>query len=194
MNWKSIFSFSKKELRDIFISAIVLSYAFGRISSFLVALLFIGSNFILHELGHRTVARYFGAFAEYRMWLTGLFIAVVSSFFGIVFAAPGAVYISPYIKGNFAFVVHRLTRKETGLISLAGPLVNFILGYAFLSLLVLTGNAIFAYASYVSFFLGLFNLIPIPPLDGSKVLRWNWLILLAMFLLGGAGYFYLKIL
>lgn len=68
-------------------------------------------------------------------------------------------------------------------VSLAGPVTNFIL--AFLSLLIMgilvkfgsaTSIAIWIltqlcyYSAVVNFGLGLFNLVPIPPLDGSKIL------------------------
>lgn len=70
------------------------------------------------------------------------------------------------------------------LISLAGPIMNFILAfililiyYALITFVSLTGKwfliieAIVSYAIIVNIGLGVFNLIPIPPLDGSKVFR-----------------------
>lgn len=72
----------------------------------------------------------------------------------------------------------------TALVSLAGPLMNFIL--AFLSAFFMVLSVYLAQVKGISFFeyiykfflygtiinigLGLFNLIPIPPLDGSKIL------------------------
>jgi len=41
--------------------------------------------------------------------------------------------------------------------------------------------------SQISFFLAFFNLLPIHPLDGSKIIIWNmkiWLIVLAVSLIG----------
>ncbi|MBO4500942.1 MAG: site-2 protease family protein [Clostridia bacterium] len=77
-------------------------------------------------------------------------------------------------------------RRDMALVSLAGPLSNFILaffGVAIIRLLFLveTENEFvfnltynfylfFAYFSILNVGLGLFNLIPIPPLDGSKIL------------------------
>lgn len=71
---------------------------------------------------------------------------------------------------------------ETGemLVSLAGPLMNFILAFIFMivycalesfkdvsSIVLLVISGIVA----VNIGLGVFNLIPIPPLDGSKIFR-----------------------
>ncbi len=68
------------------------------------------------------------------------------------------------------------------LTALAGPLANFILALislyclkyvAFLGLsqnALLTFNQIFQALAYVNIMLGVFNLLPIPPLDGSHIL------------------------
>lgn len=73
------------------------------------------------------------------------------------------------------------------LVSLAGPCMNFIL--AFLSLLiygllavygdpysnaVYIGGVLAYYSAVINIGLGLFNLIPFPPLDGSNVLGALW--------------------
>ena len=70
------------------------------------------------------------------------------------------------------------------LVSLAGPIMNFILAfilifvyYALLTYVSVTWKwflivvEIVSYAIIVNIGLGVFNLIPIPPLDGSKVFR-----------------------
>ncbi|MGE5632496.1 MAG: site-2 protease family protein [Caulobacteraceae bacterium] len=63
------------------------------------------------------------------------------------------------------------------LVSLAGPLANFLLAFliALIYRLVFykAGNVILGmlqYAYFINLGLGVFNLIPIPPLDGSKIL------------------------
>lgn len=64
------------------------------------------------------------------------------------------------------------------LVSIAGPLMNFIVGIlsTLLCVLVVKFNGssviyeLFIYIAIINFGLGVFNLIPIPPLDGSKVL------------------------
>ena len=65
------------------------------------------------------------------------------------------------------------------LVALAGPGSNLILGAIFAVMLRLLGASLgsqnlliifLSYAAYLNFLLMLFNLIPIPPLDGSKVL------------------------
>ena len=80
------------------------------------------------------------------------------------------------------------------LVSLAGPASNFILAFiAMLLVAIIPVSGLFTsilatflwLLLYLNIGLGVFNLIPIPPLDGSKIL--------AEFLKGGAKYRYLGI-
>ena len=101
------------------------------------------------------------------------------------------------------------------LVSLAGPLSNFMLAVV-CGLIIKVGlaNAV-AYpilidAIFVNLLLGTFNLIPIPPLDGSKVLasllpeewwprlfaweRWGFVLVLIFLLLGWLQYLLIPVL
>ncbi len=174
--------FSKIELRDIAIAVAVLTAAFtimfGRRAWFsddvlvntlwwvLVSFILVMLSFMLHEFGHKFTAQKFGAWSEFRMYPTGLAICLVASFFGFLFAAPGAVYIRGYI-----------TEEMNGKISIAGPAVNIVISVIALVLYLVIWNGlsagIFFLLAYMNAFLALFNLLPIPPLDGSKVMAWN---------------------
>lgn len=170
--------FTAKEVRDIFISmtviAVIFAYLFsGRNINTLIGLipvtfLTVGVGFVLHELAHKFVAIRYGFHAEFKMWVEGLILAVITTMFGFVFAAPGAVYI----QGDY------ITKEENGKISLAGPITNIILALLFLllmpistfsPLLIRIATLGFAVNSLFAFF----NLIPISILDGTKVLKWN---------------------
>lgn len=78
----------------------------------------------------------------------------------------------------YNFYQHVNMRKGTMYVALAGPLSNFILAFLASFLFVaswrFTGNMYIAYffgiAVFMNVLLGFFNLIPIPPLDGSKIL------------------------
>jgi len=180
---------SKIEIRDLLISIIALSLAFSQfnLDALPVTILIIVLAFAFHELAHKFVAQKYGCFAEFRMWPLGIALALLSSFTGIIFAAPGATYISPYTKKKFAFSVVHLTKKEYGKISLAGPLTNITVGIIALILLFAYPLDLFSTLSSISFFLAFFNLLPIFPLDGSKVIAWDkkiWLTVFAISLLG----------
>ena len=196
----SFFHFSQIELKDLFISLIAfslgLSFVFnggliggmlqlGPVLIFTIPYYFIlssiafGPAFIIHELAHKFVARHYGCWAEFRADYRGLRTGVLIAFFiGFLFMAPGAV-----------MVAGRVSRKENGIISIAGPITNIVLffigmigGGLLLSVLYhsilaeivvlwMWGNAI----------LGAFNMLPFGPLDGAKVKKWSepifWLFL-----------------
>lgn len=164
------------ELRDLVKAWIVISLAFTILHTglslkpvviivFIVSALTVGTGFLLHELAHKIVAQKFKCWAEFRAFDLMLLIAIVSSFFGFIFAAPGAVMIRGHI-----------TKERHGLIALAGPLTNYLLAglYFFLvlspiKLLVFIGTMGFS----INVWLGLFNLIPLWNLDGLKILEGN---------------------
>ena len=72
--------------------------------------------------------------------------------------------------------------RDSMLIALAGPAANFALVGVFALLIrALVGSGMsldspvlqmVAYGVYINALLGVFNLVPIPPLDGSKILAW----------------------
>lgn len=171
--------FSETEIKHLTIALFVLALAFaisfsgGRIGDgfpimFGISLLSVGTAFLFHELAHRMIARKYGCWAEFRMWPMGLMMAILFSFFGFVFAAPGAVMISGYI-----------TEEQNGKISAAGPVTNWMVGTLFLGgsiALLMFDNIlwfILAFVAYINLFIGGFNLLPIGPLDGAKIFRWS---------------------
>ena len=171
--------FNREEVRDILVSMVVIAGVFAYVFSgkniqtalFLLpaTLITVGLGFVLHEIAHKLMAIRYGFWAEYRLWLEGLLLALVTAYFGFVFAAPGAVYIH----GNY------IERDVNGKISLAGPLTNILLAIMFLMVSTLLPSPLnqVAFLGYaVNSFLALFNLIPLAVLDGAKVFRWNPLI------------------
>jgi Zn-dependent protease len=194
-----MFKITTNELRDLIIAFIFISLSFSILYSgrnvemlksiFPVVMIGLGLGFILHELGHKFTSMHYGYWAEFKLWPAGLIFALVSSFFGFVFAAPGAVYT---YTGNY------LDDKTNGIISIAGPVVNIVLALVFL----LIGVAIYMPAHHnttmqfifivcclgfsTNSYLAAFNLIPVWNLDGSKVLRWN--ILVWIITIGIAGF------
>ena len=163
-----------------------------------VMLLAVGPAFILHEIGHKIVAKRYGCWAEFRADPKGLQFGVILSFFlGVLFMAPGAVMVSGLVK-----------RRYNGYVAVAGPLTNlslFILGIPIWAIILgisgtfdanhtslfenglslniyldgtnilwksmlIDAAVVWLYANLV---LGLFNMIPWGPLDGAKVKDWN---------------------
>jgi Zn-dependent protease len=145
------------------------------------------TGFILHEMGHKFVAESRGYVAHFRLWTWGLAITLISvaaSGGGFVFGAPGAVYIAPAAVGYY-YGSPRNPEEENMIISAAGPGINLAFALIFLALVTIV--PVNGFVTLVSFYglslnvgLGSFNMIPIPPLDGSKIFRKNILVGLAI--------------
>jgi len=121
--------------------------------------------FACHEVAHKYVGMRYGYWSEYRMFPQGLLLALLLSFTGFLFAAPGAVVIfgSP-------------PREENGKISAAGPATNIVISAVCAPLSPVIGGMageIVGGIAAINAFLAFFNLIPFGPLDGRKILAWN---------------------
>jgi Zn-dependent protease len=181
--------FSRNEIKDLLISVFALALIFSSFSIDLipVTLFIVVLVFFSHELGHKFLAQHYGLAAEYKMWTWGIVLGLIIALLpgGFVFVAPGAVYISH--RKDFAFQVARVTRNQYGLINFIGPLINITVGVSMIALNFFIPLALFTLTARISLFLALFNLIPIPPLDGSKILTWNkklWALAFAISLIG----------
>lgn len=151
-------------------------FSFNFLMVFLVSLFTAGLGFLLHELAHKLSAQHYGCTAEFRAFDQMLYFAVgLAALVGFIFAAPGAVMISGMV-----------TRKENGIISLAGPLTNYVLALIFygLNFALSTLGFIFMIGFSVNLWLGLFNLIPFGNFDGIKVFHWSMPIWLGMVVFG----------
>ena len=114
-------------------------------------------------------------------------LAVLFSFFGFIIAAPGAV-----------FIYGMINKERNGKISVAGPWTNIVLALIFLAFALVLPNAtgalnyLLTYGLYINAFLALFNMIPVMPFDGAKVIAWNkgvyWITVAVALILVIVGY------
>jgi Zn-dependent protease len=149
----------------------------------LVNLLIMAPAFLIamtiHELSHGMVAYFFGdttAKNEGRLTLNpikhldpvGTIVFIASSLAGVGIGWAKPVPINPY---RF-----KSMRRDLILVSVAGPFSNFILAFILAKLFILgidpssmLGKVLMVTIE-LNIILGVFNLFPIPPLDGSKII------------------------
>ncbi len=141
-------------------------------------------GFTLHEFAHAFVAVRLGDETprlQHRLTLNPLSHVSILGLVLILFVGFGWAKPVQFNPANF-----KHPKRDEILVALAGPATNFLLCLFFLfiiKLVTLTGQAPFeqspaaglAYrllvtASWINLLLALFNLLPIPPLDGSHLL------------------------
>lgn len=186
-----MYRFSKREIVDIAKSWTAITIAFGIILfresgayAFIISAAAVGLGFLIHELAHKFVAQKYGLAAEFHSFDGMLVLAVAMSFFGFVFAAPGAVMISS-----------RTNSRKMGRIAAAGPIANLALASIFLLVALMLNlsitSGLIASGIRINGWLALFNLMPVWMFDGAKIIRWSKIIWFAMLLVAGAFVFIL---
>ena len=176
-------TFSPDEIRELLKAWFALSLAFTIIqvgigssifaNYFVISGLTVGIAFLAHELSHKLLAQRYGCLAFFQAFNWGLILAVAGSFFGFIFAAPGAVMIAGAV-----------SQEENGKIAAAGPFINLILAAGFWLLGIIFGQSILFSAGFqINSWLAFFNLLPFWQLDGLKIMNWDtkvWGVLIAI--------------
>jgi Zn-dependent protease len=194
MKRKKIKYFSGKEIRDLLISVIVLGFLFSFRMQVLVAEYFlsfllnwflssliVGIAFIGHELAHKFIAMRYELKAEYVLWPQGVLISLAVFFLtggSFIFAALGFVSISTFYSVRLGYRYVSLTLEEAGIISASGPAANLVI--ALISAMFTPFSELALISMNLNLILAIFNLIPFPPLDGSKVFTWSRIAWLAL--------------
>ncbi|MCX8181510.1 MAG: hypothetical protein N3D12_00130 [Candidatus Methanomethyliaceae archaeon] len=175
-----------RESYGIILSWVVISFCFSVSvvfyapslfpATFLISALTAGVGFLLHELAHRAAAKQSGCYAYYQVWPWGIILALFISLISagrFIFAALGAVYITPIVLSNQ--IDEKAIKRVYGKISISGPSMNLLLAIFFMCLINLGGTLaeISSIGLRINFWLAAFNLLPFPPLDGSKVYAWS---------------------
>lgn len=141
--------------------------------------------FLFHELAHRFAAKKLNCSAVYRLWVPGVIFGLLMMLVGVKLIIVGAVVIGTYKFGRWGMKSRHPSIREIGFISVSGPLTNLALVLVFKLLANIAAFAGLAstlgYLATINLWIAFFNLMPIKPLDGSKVFFWNpriWLLLI----------------
>ncbi len=130
------------------VSAVVSVFAYAWKFGMAGAIGFVALLFV-HEMGHVIVLRKQGVPAT-----LPLFIPFVGALIGMK-AYPKGVVDEAYS-------------------AIAGPVLGSVGAFVCLAIYFATGQQIFAWLAYMGFFLNLFNLLPMSPLDGGRIIGAVW--------------------
>ncbi len=149
-----------------------------------LAFFFIFMSIVIHEISHGYAAYLLGDDTAKRMGrlslnplhhvdIFGTIILPIILFTtaGFAFGYAKPVPINPYNFNNY--------KKGMGITGAAGPLANFVITFILAIVYVILARAglgetvrafnVIRLTMQVNIFLALFNLIPVPPLDGSRI-------------------------
>jgi len=150
----------------------MLDLLFSSPAAFFIILIGIVLAIAIHEAAHCYMADYLGDPTPRslgRLTLNPLaHLDPVGTLMIVVTGAFGWGKSAPYDPYNL-----RNPQKDSALIGLAGPASNILLAIIFAIVLKITGvsfvSSILVFMVGLNINLALFNLLPVPPLDGSKV-------------------------
>lgn len=189
----------KEEWGNLLISAIVVSGAFTvqDISPgfFLICFAIVFLSYLAHSIAHEALSRYEGMETKTGISGVGVLMAIATGILSgglAVIAAPMVMKVRRVEEGTWMKKVEASFERYQGLVSMSGPLINLVIGTAFLGLhsffaTVAMGVEIFWLISLVNFWIGVSHLIPYHPFDGGNVAvwtGWGWFMALVT---GGVG-------
>lgn len=166
----------KRELQNLAVATLMIAFIFSysdiKLLPFWIIIVLTG--FVFHELAHKYAAIHYGYEARFEISYAGLgFALLLKVLTGVTLIVPGAVMIYKH----FRLMRSRKEVAMEGVIAAAGPLTNlsiatisWIIWKFFYPLYLLN------FIAYFNTYLALFNLIPFPPLDGFKIIRWSYLV------------------
>jgi Zn-dependent protease len=173
-----------RDLRDtvIAIAALTIIFAYnaqdpaGTVNSLIPALLAVSVAFLVNRIVCKLLASRLGCVAYYKIWLPGLVFGFLLMLIGFKFPAIGFMTIHPFAFGRWGFKSRRTSMTEDGLMGFVGPASNILLAVV----LGAFSDPMLSYMSFVNAYFALFNLLPIKPLSGFKIVVWKpwiWLFL-----------------
>ncbi len=182
---KRYYKFTQHELRGLVIAILVVAFIisfkeWGSTSFDLRAGLFnlfnsvliVALSILIHDAGQRIWGLSIGYRIEFKMWSFGLIFALV-----IAFISNGSLWLIV----PSGFMLHHLAGHRLGwfryginyfgqaMVALAGPLFTLMLIIFFKILYVFFPNPLIQKAIVFNVVYGVTSMLPIPPLDGSKV-------------------------
>ena len=174
------YAITNREIKDIVITIFALGFIFSYskwpnlsqgIINFLIYSVLAGISFIIHIYAHKRYAKSIETKTEYFLSSEFLFLAIILVILtGGLFTLPilGTMTIGTLYSIRIGYKHPGITRRHVGKVALAGPVAN--IAFAIILKFFAGFNPLILELMKMNLWIALFNLIPIPPFDGSKVL------------------------
>ena len=182
---KRYYKFTPHELKGIVISILIIAFIisfkewgvekFDLGSGFFNlfnAILIVALSVLVHDAGQRLWGMAIGYRIEFRMWTFGLLFAVIVAFISngnFWMILPGGFLLHHLAGHRLGFFRYGINYFGQAMVALAGPLSNLTLIIFLKILYVFSPNPLIQKAIIFNVIYTITNMLPIPPLDGSKI-------------------------
>ncbi|MBD3310625.1 hypothetical protein GF351_05390 [Candidatus Woesearchaeota archaeon] len=184
---RQYFSFSREETKAVIISILVVTFIvsfrewgtgteiqFGAgLYNFFNALLVSALVVLIHISAQRIMGLHVGFRVEYKLWIYGVVISLVVCLLtrGYVWILiPGGIFAHHLAVHRLGYFRYGLNMLAFSFVAMAGSLANIALAIILRGFLHFMPTNILLYkAMIVSLWYAVLNMLPIPPLDGSRL-------------------------
>jgi hypothetical protein len=195
------FRFSKEEIEACVISVLVMAFIISfdewgysnafdfnvGLGNFISAIIIASMVFGFQIAVIKFMALLWGYRAEFKLWWYGVIIGLGLCFLSgsfsndvagasviVWFLTPGGVFFHHMPAQRFGWFRYGVNMTETGICCMLGSISNVLLAIIFKILLNFFPESAFLYkAMIVSLWFAFFTMLPIPPLNGSRVFFWS---------------------
>ncbi len=191
---KRYFWFSKTEIKSLAIVILVFAFIFSfrewgyetfdfwiGVANFFRAAVIVAIGVFIHEAGQRLSALKIGFKTEVRVWWYGIILALILCFISrgtLLFFAATGMWIHHLAAHRLGYFRYGPNVRAFGVIAMMGPIANIlaatIVKFLQVNLHLLPMNSVFIDKFFLfNWLFAVLNLLPIPPLDGSRLLFYS---------------------
>jgi hypothetical protein len=183
---KRFYGWEPREARDILLSILAITFIFAYndksesfqlahwLMHFLLTIIIVTISFLAYDFGMKFAALQQGFRAEYRMWPTGIAIGIIVTLlskgrFPVVLA--GGLFLHHMMILRLGKFRYGLNVMAQGTIAAAGPVANLILMTFCLAMSrqLHIMPTLFDYAAFINGVMMVYQLLPIPRLNGIHI-------------------------
>lgn len=140
--------------------------------NFLIAVIITAVTFFVRESVRRIAALSVGYRAEYKVWWWGLLLGLVIVFISrgyVWILLPGGILLHHLAGHRLGHFRYGLNFFGLGMVSMTAPIANVVMAVIIKSVNLYLNSGVLTKAVYLNLLLAIFSVLPIPPMDGSKM-------------------------